>query len=120
MPKPIGTANTSTPAATVRWTGALLPDVTVTVAPPLVMAATKHHVLDHVPSGWSRAAVVGPVALGRLEVGSVPVHEHLVLIVGCLAPAWNASIYGTAMSSIAVWSSPSAHLDDPSSVCAVP
>jgi hypothetical protein len=41
------------------------------------------------------------------------------LITGSDSPALNAAMYGLDISSIARWSSPSFHLDEPSSVCGV-
>ena len=39
----------------------------------------EYDILDHLPSGWFTPTVVGGVALGRLQVRSVPVDEHLLV-----------------------------------------
>lgn len=39
----------------------------------------ENDILDHLPSGWFTPTVVGSVALGRLQVRSVPVDEHLLV-----------------------------------------
>lgn len=59
----------------------------------------------------------------QLTVFVVGLYQYVRLscaICGSAKPCLNALMYGTAKSSMAVWSSPSAHLLAPSSVCAEP